>query len=192
MRTIHYTIFIDFFQDTNVYTGRKSVKIQDECTNTTIEIMKYIYNKYHSKMCPDDYHTCSVIFIEENAMEKFVNICDLTPDEYDAFFDKQQIDLKYEPKFIENDDDIEININNDTIYCCFDFQDYLDDAFTFVQTYTFADVRNNLDFVNQVNNKLEEVKQILYEKDDRNTSYFSTIKCWYVLKGKGSWKLFNI
>ena len=31
-------------------------------------------------------------------MENFVNICYPSPDEHYAFFDKQQINLEYEPK----------------------------------------------------------------------------------------------
>ena len=63
--------------------------------------MKYIYNKYHSKMYLDDYHTCSMIFIEENIMENFVNICDPSPDEYFAFFDNNKLIWNMNQKFIK-------------------------------------------------------------------------------------------
>lgn len=43
MRTIHYVIFFDFFQEGNDFTERNSITIPDECTNTTREIMSYLH-----------------------------------------------------------------------------------------------------------------------------------------------------
>jgi len=186
MRIIHYVIFFDVFQDWNEFTERSTVSIADECTNTTREIMGYIYDKYYKKYdgeCIGLYYG----YIEENIMNNMEFTYDLSYDEEDNFFNNI-VKISHEPIFIkyvvENEP-----VKNDVVYCVFDCNDYLDDSYTYVNTFTFT-VGDN--FNNQIKNLLENVKLLFIEKDSRNVSYLTNqnyIKCHYTIKGSNSsWK----
>ncbi len=185
MRVIHYVIFFDFFQSCNLFTDRNSITVPNECTNTTQEIISYVYDKYYKKH-NDSFVRCEISYIEENVMNEMKNLSDLTNDEYNAFVNNK-VELTHEPKFIEK---LQYKpTKGDIVYCIFDYSDYYDDSYTFTYSYSFVAGDN---FDNQIKLLFKDVETKILAKDARNIHILknpSCINCHYVIKGTYlSWK----
>jgi hypothetical protein len=205
MRIIHFIIFFDFFDEENIYTERNSITIDDECENTTNEIMSFLYNQYYKKYEGNFIH-CWYGFIELNKMNEMICVDDFNDEEDDVFFNKK-IDIPYQITFIKKatfDDNVIKRIDkpyqitfineattntipkkNDVVCCVFDYNSFFNSFYTEVESFVFT---VSDDFQNQIKELYSTVE---WKRYNHWNEYSIKINCHYIIKGSlHSWSEF--